>query len=135
MSVFAAKIAVLVSPPRATPARIEERYALAMQSINYAVYDADLEGGEVYFSEQLAQHARDEAGRSGAHHRQYHRENPSRRPSRLPRGDRCAFQGRHAAIRGRFPFQVGGWKLALVPPVLASRCAIPTDAPIASSAR
>src|SRR5215208_2740072 len=35
------------------PARIEERYALAMQSINYAVYDADLEGGEVYFSEQL----------------------------------------------------------------------------------
>ena len=24
-----------------------------MQSINYAVYDADLEGGEVYFSEQL----------------------------------------------------------------------------------
>ena len=35
------------------PARIEERYALAMQSINYAVYDADLEGGEVYFSEAL----------------------------------------------------------------------------------
>ena len=35
------------------PARIEERYALAMQSINYAVYDADLEGGEVYFSESL----------------------------------------------------------------------------------
>lgn len=33
--------------------RIEERYALAMQSINYAVYDADLEGGEVFFSEQL----------------------------------------------------------------------------------
>ena len=35
------------------PARAEERYALAMQSINYAVYDADLEGGEVYFSEPL----------------------------------------------------------------------------------
>jgi PAS domain S-box-containing protein len=35
------------------PNRTEERYALAMQSINYAVYDADLEGGEVYFSEQL----------------------------------------------------------------------------------
>src|SRR5215470_236109 len=35
------------------PNRIEERYALAMQSINYAVYDADLEGGEVYFSESL----------------------------------------------------------------------------------
>jgi PAS domain S-box-containing protein len=35
------------------PARIEERYALAMQSINYAVYDADLEGGEVYFSQAL----------------------------------------------------------------------------------
>jgi PAS domain S-box-containing protein len=34
-------------------ARTEERYALAMQSINYAVYDADLEGGEVYFSEAL----------------------------------------------------------------------------------
>src|SRR5947208_12863511 len=43
-------------PLRATkgdPARIEERYTLAMQSINYAVYDADLEGGEVYFSESL----------------------------------------------------------------------------------
>src|SRR5436309_4902895 len=37
----------------ADPTRIEERYALAMQSINYAVYDADLEGGEVYFSESL----------------------------------------------------------------------------------
>ena len=35
------------------PARTEERYALAMQSIGYAVYDADLEGGEVYFSEAL----------------------------------------------------------------------------------
>jgi PAS domain S-box-containing protein len=35
------------------PARIEERYALAMQSINFAVYDADLEGGEVYFSKAL----------------------------------------------------------------------------------
>src|SRR6185295_17495297 len=35
------------------PERIEERYALAMQSINYAVYDADLEGGEVYFSQAL----------------------------------------------------------------------------------
>src|SRR3954449_1708912 len=35
------------------PNRTEERYALAMQSINYAVYDADLEGGEVYFSESL----------------------------------------------------------------------------------
>src|ERR1043165_4841834 len=33
--------------------RTEERYALAMQSINYAVYDADLESGEVYFSAQL----------------------------------------------------------------------------------
>src|SRR3569623_503222 len=39
--------------PARDPARNEERYALAMQSINYAVYDADLEGGEVYFSEQL----------------------------------------------------------------------------------
>ncbi len=37
----------------ADPARIEERYTLAMQSINYAVYDADLEGGEVYFSDSL----------------------------------------------------------------------------------
>src|SRR5688572_179101 len=45
------------SPPKPTRssdrARTEERYALAMQSINYAVYDADLEGGEVYFSEAL----------------------------------------------------------------------------------
>ena len=45
------------SPPRQKksndPARTEERYALAMQSINYAVYDADLEGGEVYFSKAL----------------------------------------------------------------------------------
>jgi PAS domain S-box-containing protein len=37
----------------ADPTRIEERYTLAMQSINYAVYDADLEGGEVYFSDSL----------------------------------------------------------------------------------
>src|ERR1041385_5933238 len=43
----------LRKPATGGPARIEERYALAMQSINYAVYDADLEGGEVYFSEQL----------------------------------------------------------------------------------
>jgi PAS domain S-box-containing protein len=35
------------------PERTEERYALAMKSINYAVYDADLEGGEVYFSKAL----------------------------------------------------------------------------------
>ncbi len=35
------------------PERTEERYALAMSSIKYAVYDADLEGGEVYFSEAL----------------------------------------------------------------------------------
>src|SRR5436190_14277271 len=45
------------SPPRQRksndPARAEERYALAMQSIGYAVYDADLEGGEVYFSKAL----------------------------------------------------------------------------------
>ena len=45
------------SPPKlkktSDPARTEERYALAMQSINYAVYDADLEGGEVYFSKAL----------------------------------------------------------------------------------
>jgi PAS domain S-box-containing protein len=43
----------LRKPATGDPARIEERYTLAMQSINYAVYDADLEGGEVYFSEQL----------------------------------------------------------------------------------
>ncbi len=51
-----------ISPPKPSrsrkstapdPTRIEERYALAMQSINYAVYDADLEGGEVYFSDSL----------------------------------------------------------------------------------
>src|SRR3569623_3393139 len=39
--------------PARDPARNEERYALAMQSINYAVYDADLEGGEVNFTESL----------------------------------------------------------------------------------
>ncbi len=39
--------------PRDARMRNEERYALAMQSINYGVYDADLEGGEVYFSTSL----------------------------------------------------------------------------------
>ena len=49
---FVAKtVASTQEPVTGDPARDEERYALAMQSINYAVYDADLEGGEVYFSE------------------------------------------------------------------------------------
>src|SRR5476651_1658183 len=53
MSISSKKSAVSRQKKTADPARIEERYALAMQSINYAVYDADLEGGEVYFSESL----------------------------------------------------------------------------------
>ena len=39
--------------PRDARTGNEERYALAMQSINYGVYDADVEGGEVYFSASL----------------------------------------------------------------------------------
>src|SRR3954464_13932375 len=53
MSISQRKSALTRPKKSADPDRIEERYALAMQSINYAVYDADLEGGEVYFSEQL----------------------------------------------------------------------------------
>ena len=53
MSPTSQNLSLARKPATADPARIEERYALAMQSINYAVYDADLEGGEVYFSEQL----------------------------------------------------------------------------------
>src|SRR3954462_1205577 len=53
MSISSQKPSLRRKPRTGNPARIEERYALAMQSINYAVYDADLEGGEVYFSESL----------------------------------------------------------------------------------
>src|SRR5438128_11966112 len=53
MSISSKQPTVSYQAPARDPARNEERYALAMQSINYAVYDADLEGGEVYFSEQL----------------------------------------------------------------------------------
>src|SRR6266567_4090861 len=53
MSISSKQPTVSYPAPVRDPARNEERYALAMQSINYAVYDADLEGGEVYFSESL----------------------------------------------------------------------------------
>src|SRR3954462_4547582 len=53
MSISSQKPSLRRKPRTGNPARNEERYALAMQSINYAVYDADLEGGEVYFSESL----------------------------------------------------------------------------------
>ncbi len=53
MSISSQKPSRKLKTSTGDPARIEERYALAMQSINYAIYDADLEGGEVYFSESL----------------------------------------------------------------------------------
>src|SRR3954467_3918302 len=53
MSISSQKPSLKRKPRVGNATRIEERYALAMQSINYAVYDADLEGGEVYFSESL----------------------------------------------------------------------------------
>jgi|GEM_PF-505611 len=53
MSISSQKPSRKLETSTGDPARIEERYTLAMQSINYAVYDADLEGGEVYFSESL----------------------------------------------------------------------------------
>src|SRR5258708_6356026 len=53
MSISSQKPSRKLKTSTGDPARIEERYGLAMQSINYAVYDADLEGGEVYFSESL----------------------------------------------------------------------------------
>ena len=80
----------------------EERYALAMQSINYAVYDADLEGGEVYFSEplrkMLGMKADDPAFTTGNIIETIH---PDDR--RAYRDNRRAFQGRHATVRMRFP--------------------------------
>src|SRR5262245_48516789 len=53
MSISSQQASYQAPKTAADPARTAERYALAMQSINYAVYDADLEGGEVYFSEAL----------------------------------------------------------------------------------
>ena len=53
MSISSQKPSLQQQARSGDPERIEERYALAMHSINYAVYDADLEGGEVYFSESL----------------------------------------------------------------------------------
>ena len=53
MSVSSKKPSVSHRAKPGDPARTEERYALAMQSIGYAVYDADLEGGDLYFSEAL----------------------------------------------------------------------------------
>src|SRR4026208_2298131 len=53
MSLSPQKTPLSRRPATGDPPRTAERYALAMQSINYAVYDADLEGGEVYLSEQL----------------------------------------------------------------------------------
>ncbi len=53
MSVSSKRRSVSHRAKPSDPARTEERYALAMQSIGYAVYDADLEGGELYFSEAL----------------------------------------------------------------------------------
>src|SRR6476620_5179238 len=53
MSISSQKPSLQQQATSGDPERIEERDALAMHSINYAVYDADLEGGEVYFSESL----------------------------------------------------------------------------------
>src|ERR1043165_5033076 len=53
MSILSQKPSLKRKPVTGGSGRVEERYALAMQSINYAVYDADLEGGEVYFSQAL----------------------------------------------------------------------------------
>jgi len=42
--------------PRATPAKLaasEERYLLALQSLNYGVYDWNIEAGTVYYSPEL----------------------------------------------------------------------------------
>ena len=77
MSISSQKPSLKLKTSTGDPARIEERYGLAMQSINYAVYDADLEGGEVYFSELIAQDAGDEAGRSGLSRWQYYRDDSS----------------------------------------------------------
>ena len=74
-------------------------------------------GRRSLFFREPAQDAGDEAGRSGLHHRQHHRDDPSRRPASLSRGDRRAFQGQHAALRSRFPLSRRRRQLALVPPV------------------
>ena len=103
MSISSQKPSLQQEARSGDPARTEERYALAMQSINYAVYDADLEGGEVYFSESLRKmlgmRPDDPAYTTGNIIETIH---PDDRPI-LSRGDRRAFQGRHAAIRGRLP--------------------------------
>ena len=88
-----------------------------MQSINYAVYDADLEGGEVYFSESLRKmlgmKPDDPAYTTGNIIETIH---PDDRPA-YREAIVDAFQGRHAALRGRFPLSRRRRQLALVPPV------------------
>ena len=115
MSISSQKPSLQQQARSGDPARIEERYALAMQSINYAVYDADLEGGEVYFSESLRKmlgmKPDDPAFTTGNIIETIH---PDDRPAyREAIVDH--FKGRHAAIRGRFPLSQRRRQLALVP--------------------
>ena len=99
------------------PARTEERYALAMQSINYAVYDADLEGGEALFLRSFAQNFRDEAGRSRpsppatSSRRSIPTTGPNYRETIV-----AHLKGDNAALRMRLPLSRRRRRLALVPP-------------------
>ena len=116
MSISSQKPSLQQQARSGDPARIEERYALAMQSINYAVYDADLEGGEVYFSESLRKmlgmKPDDPAYTTGNIIETIH---PDDRPA-YREAIVDAFQGPHAAIRSRLPLSRRRRQLALVPP-------------------
>ena len=116
MSISSQKPSLQQQAKSGDPARTEERYALAMQSINYAVYDADLEGGEVYFSESLRKmlgmKPDDPAYTTGNIIETIH---PDDRPA-YREAIVDAFQGRYAALRSRLPLSRRRRRLALVPP-------------------
>ena len=106
-----------------------------MQSINYAVYDADLEGGEVYFSESLRKmlgmKPDDPAYTTGNIIETIH---PDDRPA-YREAIVDAFQGQHAALRGRFPLIAAPTAAGAGAASTASRSGVRTGTPIASSAR
>ncbi len=117
MSISSQKPSRKLKASTGDPARIEERYTLAMQSINYAVYDADLEGGEVYFSESLRKmlgmKPDDPAYTTGNIIETIH---PDDRPA-YREAIVAHFRGDTSRFEVDFRFRRPGRELALVPPI------------------
>src|ERR671929_219541 len=53
MSPTSQNLSLARKPATADPARIEERYALAMESINYGLCDGNLETNDIYYAPGL----------------------------------------------------------------------------------